>query len=90
MEHKLDSKLLMDVYSKIEKHGKPVDTEWGQGHLLDGVQVSSGFDGYELFFDNSRVQLTLGFHNTWHSNAASEKLLDEFISQLERIKQQYD
>ncbi|SEA21845.1 DUF3081 family protein [Alkalimonas amylolytica] len=90
MEHKINSKFLMDVYSKIEKHGAVTKTEWGQGYLLDGVQVSAGFDGYELFFDNSRVQLTLGFHNTWHSNADSEKLLDEFFQQLEQIQKHYD
>ncbi|MCC5853300.1 MAG: DUF3081 family protein [Alkalimonas sp.] len=90
MEHKLTSKFLMDVYAKIEKHGQATTTEWGEGFLLDGVQVCAGFDGYDLFFDNSRVQLTLGFHNTWHSNADSEKLLDEFIQQLEKIQKSYD
>ncbi|MDX3773738.1 DUF3081 family protein [Chromatiaceae bacterium AAb-1] len=89
MQNELDGKFLLSVYSIIEKNGEPVETEFGQGYQLENIRVSPGHDGYEVYFDNGRLQLVLGFHNKWHSTAKNEADLDEFIAVLKRIHQQY-
>lgn len=89
MQNELDGRFLLNVFSKVEKHGSPVTTELGQGFELDGVTVNSGFDGYEVYFSNGKVQLTLGFHNKWHSDAKSETDMDEFIAMLRKIQRNY-
>ncbi|HEY0924717.1 DUF3081 family protein [Rheinheimera pacifica] len=89
MQNELDAKFLFSVFSKIEKHGKAINNELGAGFELEGVTVNSGFDGYEVYFSNGKVQLTLGFHNKWHSDAKSETDMDEFMAQLRNINRQH-
>ncbi len=89
MQNELDGRFLLSVYALIEKHGQPVQTEFGQGFEIDGVKVAPGHDGYEVYFDNGRLQITLGFHNKWHSTAKNETDMDEFITVLKRIYQKY-
>ena len=89
MQNELDAKFLFSVFSKIEKHGKAINNELGAGFELEGITVNSGFDGYEVYFSNGKVQLTLGFHNKWHSDAKSETDMDEFMAQLRKINRQY-
>ncbi len=89
MQNELDGKFLLGVFGKIEKHGRTVNNALGAGFELDGVTVNSGFDGYEVYFSNSKVQLTLGFHNKWHSDAKSETDMDDFIAQLRKINHSY-
>jgi hypothetical protein len=89
MQNELDSKFLLGVFNKIEQHGSAIDNELGAGFELDGVRVNSGFDGYEVYFSNSKVQLTLGFHHKWHSDAKSAADMDEFIEQLKKINRSY-
>ena len=89
MQNELDGKFLLSVYSKVEKHGTPVQTELGAGFELEGVTVNAGFDGYEVYFSNGKVQLSLGFHNKWHSDAQNEAAMDEFIAMLKKINENY-
>ncbi|MAD76871.1 MAG: hypothetical protein CML20_19150 [Rheinheimera sp.] len=89
MHNELDGKLLLNVYAKVEKHGKAVDTDHGAGFTLDGLTVSQGFDGYEVYFQSAKVQLTLGFHHKWHSDAQNEKDMDTFIELIKHINNQY-
>ena len=86
MQNELDSKLLLNVYAKVEKHGKAVDTDFGAGFTLDGLTVSQGF---EVYFISAKVQLTMGFHHKWHSNAQNEKDMDTFIELIKHINNHY-
>ncbi|MDX5406938.1 MAG: DUF3081 domain-containing protein [Chromatiaceae bacterium] len=89
MQNELDGKFLLSVYGKVEKHGTAVNNELGAGFTLDGITVNAGFDGYEVYLSNNKVQLTLGFHNKWHSDAKNEADMDEFVSQLKNINRNY-
>jgi len=89
MQNELDGKFLLSVYALIEKHGEPVKTDYGQGFELEGIRVSPGHDGYEVYFDSGRLQVTLGFHNQWHSTAKNEQDMDDFIAVLKKIQQRY-
>lgn len=90
MQNELDAKLLLNVYSKIEKYGMAVDTELGQGFQLEGVTVYQGHDGYEVYFQTLKVQLTMGFHHKWHSTAKDELEMDEFIEKIKHINRSYE
>lgn len=89
MQNELDAKFLLNVYSKVEKHGSAINNTLGAGFELDGITVNAGFDGYEVYLSNGRVQLTLGFHHKWHSDAQNEADMDAFIAQLKKIDQNY-
>ena len=89
MQNELDGKFLLNVYSKIEKSGKAVTTEQGAGFELEGITVSQGFDGYEVYFSDGQVQLTLGFHNKWHADASEEKQMERFLERLKHIESHY-
>jgi len=89
MQNELDGKFLLSVFGKIEKNGKAINNELGAGFELDGITVNSGFDGYEVYFSNGKVQLTLGFHNKWHSDADNEADMDTFVAMLRKINRDY-
>ena len=89
MQNELDGKFLLSVFGKVEKNGTAITNELGAGFVLDGITVNSGFDGYEVYFSDGKVQLTLGFHNKWHSDAKSETDMDSFIAQLKKINRNY-
>lgn len=89
MQNEIDGKFLLSLYSKIEKHGKEVSTLNGLGYELEGLTVSQGFDGYEVYFSDGVVQLTLGFHNKWHADAKEEQQMDAFLERLKFIQKQY-
>lgn len=89
MQNEIDGKFLLNLYAKIEKHGKPVMTEHGSGFELDGIRISQGFDGYEAYFSDGVVQLTLGFHNKWHADAQEEQQMERFLNRLKQLQQAY-
>lgn len=89
MQNEIDGKFLLSLYAKIEKHGEPVVTPHGSGFELEGIQISQGFDGYEAYFSDGAVQLTLGFHNKWHADARDEQQMERFLDRLKLIQQQY-
>ena len=89
MQNELDGKFLLSVFGKVEKHVTAVKNELRAGYVLDGITVNSGFDGYEVYFSDGKVQLTLGFHNKWHSDAANEADMDAFVAQLKKINRNY-
>ncbi len=89
MQNEIDGKFLLSLYSKIEKYGKAVTTINGAGFELAGITVSQGFDGYEVYFFDGVVQLTLGFHNKWHADAKEERQMEAFLDKLQAIQKQY-
>lgn len=89
MKNEIDGMFLLTVFAKIEKNGTAVTNDLGAGFTLDGITVNSGFDGYEVYFDNGKVQLTLGFHNQWSTTAENETEYDEFVKMLTSIDKKY-
>lgn len=85
MQNLIDAKLLMQVFSKIEQQGEAVSTPVGNGFALAGMQVATGFDGYDLYFFADGVSLTLGFHQKYHIDAVNEAQIDAFILRLKQI-----
>lgn len=89
MQNELDGKFLLSVFGKVEKHGRAITNELGAGFELDGITVNAGFDGYEVYLTDGKVQLTLGFHNKWHSDAKNEADMDVFVAALKKINRNY-
>ncbi|WP_031568985.1 DUF3081 family protein [Rheinheimera texasensis] len=85
MQNLIDAKLLMKVFSKIEQKGQPVTTTVGNGFEYAGMQIATGFDGYDLYFFAEGVSLTLGFHQKYHIDAVNEAQIDAFILRLKQI-----
>lgn len=90
MQNEIDGKFLLSLYSKIEKNGQAVTTPNGAGFELEGITVSQGFDGYDAYFSDGTVQLTLGFHNKWHADASEEKQMEAFLERLKYIQKSYN
>jgi hypothetical protein len=85
MQNLIDPKLLLKVFSIVEKQGQPATTPFGNGFELDGMQVATGFDGYDLYFLAFGVTLTLGFHQKYNIDASSEDQVDQFIEHLKSL-----
>ena len=62
MQNELDGKFLLGVFGKVEKNGIAITNELGAGFVLDGITVNSGFDGFEVFFSDLKVQVSFCFH----------------------------
>lgn len=88
MQNLIEPKLLLQVFSLVEKLGQPVETPVGAGFMWAGLQVATGFDGYDLYFFAEGVTLTLGFHQKYFIDAPREQQVDEFIALLHRIQRQ--
>lgn len=85
MKNLIDAKLLMQAFVNTEQHGTAVQTAFGAGYQLHGLQVASGYDGYELFFQAAGVTVTLGFHQKYFIDAANEEQIEQFIQILLRV-----
>ncbi len=85
MQNELSSKFILSVFEKIRAHG----TQQGSEYHLDGVNVSTDFDGYTLFFSDARVKLSFGFHNQYHYDYVKEDDRQQFESKLKHINENY-
>ena len=90
MKNEVDSKLVLSVFDTIRKHGDTVEHEtFGKAHILDGVKAYSDFDGYTLYLEDALVQLSFGFHNTYHFEYESRKHFELFEKKLQAIYSHY-
>lgn len=85
MKNLIDAKLLLQAFVKTEQQGTPVQTAFGAGYQLNGLQVANGDDGYELFFQAAGVTVTLGFHQKYFIDAANEQQVEQFMQILQRV-----
>lgn len=88
MQNLIDAKMLLRVFSLTEQLGQPVTTPVGAGYELQGLQVATGFDGYDLYFFAAGVTLTLGFHQKYFIDAKNEQQVEQFIQLLQQIQRQ--
>jgi hypothetical protein len=86
MQNLIDAKLLLRVFSLTEQLGQAVTTPVGAGYELQGLQVATGFDGYDLYFFAAGVTLTLGFHQKYFIDAQTEPQVEQFIQLLQQIQ----
>jgi hypothetical protein len=86
MQNLIDAKLLLRVFSLTEQLGQAVTTPVGAGYELQGLQVATGFDGYDLYFFAAGVTLTLGFHQKYFIDAQTESQVEQFIQLLQQIQ----
>jgi hypothetical protein len=85
MQNLIDAKLLLKVFGIIEQQGQAAITPMGNGFEFKGMQVATGFDGYDLYFFAAGMPLTLGFHQKYHLDATTEQQVDQFIQTLKKI-----
>lgn len=85
MKNQLDIQLMLSVFEKVRSHGLARDGEYE----LDGMRVSSDFDGYTAFFDFEQTSLTIGFHNQYQFNYANNEALEAFLDTANRIARNY-
>ena len=85
MQNLIDAKLLLKVFSIIEQQGQAAITPVGNGFEFKGMQVATGFDGYDLYFFAAGMTLTLGFHQKYHLDATTELQVEQFIQLLKKI-----
>lgn len=78
---KVDIHRVLRVFQTVQEKGKFI----GEEKFLDGIFVSSGFDGYSVSLRDDKTTLTLGFHNTlnFHSKNAEAEAL--FLKRLSAI-----
>jgi hypothetical protein len=86
MQNLIDAKLLLRVFSLTEQLGQAATTPVGAGYELQGLQVATGFDGYDLYFFAAGVTLTLGFHQKYFIDAQTEQQVEQFIQLLQQIQ----
>ncbi|MBB5210631.1 DUF3081 family protein [Microbulbifer hydrolyticus] len=81
LEQKIDVKQALRVFDKITKHGEKTDEGW----RYRGLTASTDFDGYTVFLNSPKVELTIFFHNKFTVDYRNQVDLDEFIELLGKI-----
>lgn len=86
LKQKIDVRRALLVFELVRRHGKRENEEY----FLDGLFVTSDFDGYNLKLRDARVTLHIFFHNKFECNYDSNSALDNFIERIDRILRQYE
>ncbi len=81
MEHKIDVRQALEVFTKVTQHGE----KDGEDYCLDGLRVSTDFDGYTVFLRDDQVSLTIHFHNKYDIDFPSRSALENFLERLRHI-----
>lgn len=81
MKNDLDVKLALRAFNHITSQGK---LENGSYRLGD-MSAESVQDGYLMLLSDSRVSLSLGFHNQYHFDYRHEIELRDFINKLKLL-----
>jgi len=86
LQQKISVKQALKAFELVRQNGEHIDGEYA----LDGLFVSSDFDGYNLILRDARVKLFIFFHNTFECEYDSAPALDQFIERIARIIQHYE
>ena len=76
---------LLSLYELISKNGHP--TVFGKA--LDGIEVTSDPEGYQLQFHGQGVDIILGFHNTYKERWVRKADLDQFYKKADILIKLY-
>lgn len=80
-EHKIDVKQALRVFDKATREG----VKEGDGWHYRGLTVSTDFDGYTVFINSAKVQLTVFFHNKYTVDYKNAHDLQEFVDLLKKL-----
>lgn len=80
-EHKIDIKQALRVFDKATREG----VKEADGWHYRGLTVSTDFDGYTVFINSPKVQLTVFFHNKYTVDYQNAFDLREFVDLLEKL-----
>ncbi|MFC6635491.1 DUF3081 family protein [Microbulbifer taiwanensis] len=80
-EHKIDVKQALRVFDRATKEGIKEKDGW---HYR-GLTVSTDFDGYTVFINSAKVQLTVFFHNKYTVDYQNAHDLQEFVDLLAKL-----
>lgn len=80
-EQKIDVKQALRVFDKITQHGEKSEEGW----RYRGLTASTDFDGYTVFLNSPKVELTIFFHNKFTVDYRNRVDLEEFIDLLAKI-----
>lgn len=80
-EHKIDIKQALRVFDKATREGEKRDDGWHYRGLI----ASTDFDGYTVFINTPKVQLTVFFHNKYTVDYRNAHDLQEFVDLLAKL-----
>ncbi|WP_193163941.1 DUF3081 family protein [Microbulbifer hainanensis] len=80
-EHKIDVKQALRVFDKATREGEKKEDGW---HFR-GLTMSTDFDGYTVFINSPKVQLTVFFHNKYTVDYGNALELQEFVELLDKL-----
>lgn len=86
MHNELDSKVVLEVFEKIQRLGEPYE----DGHILEGIVARSDFDGYSVNLSGSGVSLQLNFHQSYHFDYDSEQAKARFMAKVDYIHRHFN
>ncbi|WP_234495754.1 DUF3081 domain-containing protein [Vibrio maritimus] len=78
MKNELDPNKVLKAYDTIMSNG----TETELGKIYEGVEAYSDYDGYNVYMRGNGVELSIGFHNTYHLEYDQEHLRDSFLRKV--------
>lgn len=78
MKNELDPNKVLKAYDTIMSNG----TKTELGKIFEGVEAYSDYDGYNVYMRGNGVELSIGFHNTYHLEYDQEHLRDSFLRKV--------
>lgn len=81
MQEIFDVRQGLRVFHKVRSHGEAN----GHEHILNGIGVSTDFDGYTLHLHDSAVDAFIYFHNTFKVDSPSTAAMKNFLLRMQRI-----
>jgi hypothetical protein len=82
-ERKIDAKMALRAYQRVVSAG----VRNGDEYSLDGLTVSSDFDGYTITLTDGTVTVRVLFHNRVSIAASSGAALEKFALRMNRVAQ---
>ncbi|MGR5092860.1 DUF3081 domain-containing protein [Vibrio maritimus] len=78
MKNELDPNKVLKAYDNIMSNGTATEL----GKIYEGVEAYSDYDGYNVYMRGNGVELSIGFHNTYHLEYDQEHLRDSFLRKV--------
>jgi hypothetical protein len=83
-ERKIDVRLALRAYQNVRELG----AREADGYQLDGLTVTSDFDGYTVTLSDGVVTVRLLFHSKVAIDAPNGRALEKFADRLQSIARQ--
>lgn len=81
MEKHIEPRIILQAVDKIRQHGERRDWDY----LFEGVSLMISQDEYTIELKNSKVSLSVYFHNKFKVDANKQADLEDFYQHLQRI-----